>query len=130
MQYSTMSKKYIWFTFQYGSIQMFQKLHYHEIKNHLHSNMVLFKWMYERYVSNNQEFTFQYGSIQINNKLKELLNEIEFTFQYGSIQIHVSKAWYYRDKHLHSNMVLFKSNAYEVRFLQLTIYIPIWFYSN
>ena len=48
--------------------------------------------MYERYVSNNQEFTFQYGSIQINNKLKELLNEIEFTFQYGSIQIHVSKA--------------------------------------
>ena len=53
-------------------------------------------------------FTFQYGSIQITNAMISAVGDVVFTFQYGSIQI--------------------VNNNYT--FCLLSIYIPIWFYSN
>ena len=54
-----------------------------------------------------------------------------FTFQSGSIQM---KVWQALHRHLqaplHSNLVLFKSEAVPAKGSGYGLYIPIWFYSN
>ena len=54
-------------------------------------------------------FTFHYGSIQIKTIDKCVSMAYKFTFHYGSIQINIKK---------------------ENTYIQICIYIPLWFYSN
>ena len=98
----------------------------------LHSNMVIFK-------------------PQANNKTEEIIKL--FTFQYGDIQTEYKSLASFKRIYLHSNMVIFKliygsgftfipllftfqygdiQTIKSVRclFLDIFIYIPIWWYSN
>ena len=75
------------FTFQSGSIQIYQPYCLLFASNSLHSNLVLFKCYFALIVCYFDIFTFQSGSIQIS--FLRFLNPtpITFTFQSGSIQI-------------------------------------------
>ena len=141
-----------YFTFQYGSIQIFTPSHYLKLASHFYipiwfySNSILSAASYE-----DSLFTFQYGSIQIRQwppyhfrrlflhsnmvlfKLRLFGNQCmtsTFTFQYGSIQIISFNLNLLPFLFLHSNMVLFKWLFCDCSLEHCLFYIPIWFYSN
>ena len=76
------------------------------------------------------KFTFHYGSIQIEPGLRVDERSPVFTFHYGSIQIQLLKPRKLTKTDLHSTMVLFKWLFYFMKPSDMSIYIPLWFYSN
>ena len=104
-----MTKPFIFFTFQSGSIQMNT------------TNL---------YSISSTSFTFQSGSIQIKTTHHERVYTGTFTFQSGSIQITTDTEMNNNVSTLHSNLVLFKCCLSNVSISDKILYIPIWFYSN
>ena len=75
------------FTFQSGDIQIeMMREAKRTAKEHLHSNLVIFK----------------------SDGTKTKMPHLRFTFQSGDIQMEIKMAVSYAKKHLHSNLVIFK----------------------
>ena len=141
------------FTFQSGSIQMFAS----QRRRHARWQLYIPIWFYSNKLTVlvflvAVNFTFQSGSIQMVKREIQVCLVQCFTFQSGSIQIGDNTDAKSPVISLHSNLVLFKcrsrrcagttgiplhSNLVLFKFcpgadfiIQVSLYIPIWFYSN
>ena len=99
--------------------------------NPLHSNLVIFKSIWDKIGDNlGNDFTFQSGYIQMLNTFLKLALIINFTFQSGYIQMLTLRWLCGMIKTLHSNLVIFKFELLRIYQRRITLYIPIWLYSN
>ena len=77
------------------------------------------------------KFTFHYGPIQMKTNVGIITRIREFTFHYGPIQIH-SRNYYNEIKYqftFHYGPIQI-SKRYIIIFIFISIYIPLWSYSN
>ena len=119
----------------------------------LHSNLVIFK--YDKRLTYKSFIMYLYIPIWLySNRLPHILILMKlvlyipiwlysndnaysagqkllcFTFQSGYIQIDLIEILARLDRPLHSNLVIFKYDQYEINRLSNSLYIPIWLYSN
>ena len=75
-------------------------------------------------------FTFQSGYIQMSFGKRDTKKHHTFTFQSGYIQMNEGRHLLDLPSTLHSNLVIFKFNAFSSSIGKIFLYIPIWLYSN